>query len=207
MTKPNLYFFGDSFVRWPKPDLHWTLRFEDEYKVHRLGRNGANLEYTALQLGRLPKYEKGDRVVFVLTEYLRNPKWIWGDHYLEFCNQMQAVRSGKERTTTSYVQSLLEVINLRDEWLDKTDPYFTEITDNPKQIIEFFENVNNIIPQFKPVLVTWNHYTKELIPSCTLIAPGTYEPLAEDDYHPGEEGGLVWYNKVKELLDGKKPLI
>ena len=55
MTKPNLYFFGDSFVRWPKPDLHWTLRFENEYTVHRLGRNGANLEYTALQLGRLPK--------------------------------------------------------------------------------------------------------------------------------------------------------
>lgn len=207
MTKPNLYFFGDSFVQWPKPDLHWTLRFRDEYEVHRLGRSGANLEYTALQLGRLPEYKEGDRVVMVLTEYLRNPKWVWGDHYMEFCNHMRAIRTGKERTTTPYIESLLEVINLRDEWLEKTDTYSSEGVDNPKQILEFFENINNIIPKFKPVLVTWNVYTKELIPSATLISPGTYEPVADDDYHPGVEGGKVWYSRVTELLEGKKSLI
>ena len=215
--KPNLYFFGDSFVQWPEPELHWTERFSNEYTVHRMGSSGANFEHTLAQLGTLPQYVDGDRVVVVLTEFARHPKWIWGHHYGEFVDCMGAERANKRRTTIPYVKELMKTLVIRDETFEKRFEEFYQGRDNLGQFWNLLGRMYSLLGNFKPVYMTWNWHTYNMSPlpkdMLTYIDYKEFTSVSEErgekreiDYHPGKEGGRVWYDTCKVLLDNWKPI-
>ena len=215
--KPNLYFFGDSFVQWPEPELHWTERFSNEYNVHRLGSNGSSIEGTIMQLGTLPEYQQGDRVVVVLTEFARNSKWIYGEDYSEFVDCMGAERGGKTRKTTPFVEALIRTLAIRLDMFERRFEGKFLGQDNPGQWFNMLGRLYSLLGDFKPVYLTWNVETKKLstLPDdmLTCIPIGSYTTVSEErgedahvDYHPGKEGGLVWYNICNELLSNWKPI-
>lgn len=223
MIKPNLYCFGDSFVTWPFPEgKHWTDLFSNEYTVHKLGNNGSSNEHIIFQLGNLPKYKPGDRVVMVFTEPMRIPKWTWGKHYGEFTatNPQNRGRKGKdsysdydtvkvlEEVMVRKEEALVEIITKGPEVLHTVKVKAHE-KDTPLEIINFIDNIDNLLADFKPVMVTWSEQMFLLLKSkITPICQGdwtslTQEGIREEDYHPGIEGCKHWHKVIGNLLHKK----
>lgn len=218
--KPNLYCFGDSFVQWPKPEgRHWTNLFENEYKVHRLGKNGAANEHIIFQLGNLPKYKNGDRVVIVLTDHIRLPKWTWGEYYGQFTESNPNRPEGRGENATDVSVRVLEDVMIRKSDLlrplKNSDKALNEVksnrhkADSPIELYNFIDNIDNLIGDFKPIIVTWSANTFELLKSKITPLPQGYwtsidqEGIGEEgvvDYHPGVEGCKFWYKEVNKLL-------
>lgn len=210
--KPRLFFFGDSFVQWHAPSPgHWTERFSDEYNVYRLGSSGASNDAIAGQFGVLPPYQKGDRIVAVLTEPSRLSKWIYCDYYMDYLDNRESLIDGKY-DKKDFVSSLYEVRIRKDELTSSSRrEHYHRYIDNPLQTFNLLGFLYSSLEKYKPVYVTW---CQELIDIdvlgdlVTLISRSTFSTVAEEDpsapshdYHPGIEGGKVWYGRVKHLLD------
>ena len=82
--KSRLFCFGDSFVDWPIPTYHWTSYLSNHYDVYKFGVRGADNVSILFQLGNLPEYKKGDRIIMVFTEPGRLPRRFYGDRKERF---------------------------------------------------------------------------------------------------------------------------
>jgi len=218
----SLYCFGDSFVQWPEPkNAHWTDLFRDEYHVYRMGKNGANNDHIIFQLGNLPKYRDGDRVIIMLTEPARLPKWVWGKHagVLKSDMPVEAIKNDPalfESLKVTGVFNDLKVLKdklLHHQTIDVIKNRKHEM-DDPKEVLNFIDNIDNLIGEFKPVIVTWSFATHKLLvdkinylplESWTSLHQEDYKdrPLKED-YHPGVEGCKMWHKFIKDLLDSSR---
>lgn len=206
-TRPRLFFFGDSFVQWEYPRInHWTERFSEEYQVFRLGCSGSSNEGIVGQIATLPSYLPGDRFVTVLTSPYRLPLWMYptSEGKWDYSNHFNF----KEET----YRDLLSTFELRKKdiitGVNKI-PLFSKI-DNPVQTFNLLGCLYNLHFKYKPVFVTWSSELVKLSflnNFITLIPEDSYTTVSQEenteivDHHPGIEGGKVWYNKIKYLLD------
>lgn len=216
-SKPRLFIFGDSFVQWHLPEVnHWTERFSKEYNVYRLGCSGASNEHITYQLGVLPEYKKGDRIIIVLTEPSRLPKWMWAEEYDKFCKYKQSIKDNKPNNASTFIKQIMKLLVYRDKLIqEKGGQPHEKVIDSPLQVYNMLGMLRGKLKAYKPVYLTWS---TELIKSkllenlVTLIKPGSYSTVADEntnikeDYHPGEKGGKVWYNKAKFELDNWKDI-
>ena len=216
--KPRLFFFGDSFVQWHAPSPgHWTERFSDEYYVHRLGSSGASNDAIAGQIGVLPPFQKGDRIVVSLTEPSRLSKWMYCDYYMDYLdNRVSLIEGNYDKK--DFISALYEVRIRKDELTSSSRrEHYLRYLDNPIQTFNLLGFLHSCLSHYKPVYVTW---CQELIDIgvlgdlVTLIPRSSFSTVAEEDpdapshdYHPGIEGGKVWYNTVKTLLDNWEPKV
>jgi len=212
--KPNLYIFGDSYVKWLRPQLHWTLRFENEYNIHRFGMPGCSNQEIIYQTRYLPKYDRrthtNDRVIFVLTDTARLPKYYWGKHYREFS-------FNGEDTDNEYIKSIIELQHNNVKMVDNKIHYDREGGDryltSPYDFYLWIKMFNSLLRPYNPIYLTWSVNTyntcKELF-KITYIAPEEYTTVTDEtgflidnthyDSHPGEKGGKIWYETAKKLL-------
>jgi hypothetical protein len=219
-SKPRLFFFGDSFIQWHLPNPgHWTERFSDEYEVYRLGSSGASNEAILTQFGILPPFRQGDRIVVCLTEPSRLSKWIYLESYTDWVQNKEALKDStyKERDFTYSVYKIRErKYELLNENVDSgRHPRHHTYIDNPIQTLNMFGFLYKTLQHYKPVYLTWCPEMVEMEPISHLVTRisnkdytnlGQEFNIAEGDYHPGLEGGKVWYKRVKELLEHWKPL-
>ena len=66
-SKPRLFICGDSFVDWDIPTYHWTDYLKEHYDVIILGERGSDNISIIFQLGDLPQYKDGDRIIMGQT--------------------------------------------------------------------------------------------------------------------------------------------
>lgn len=215
--KPNLYCFGDSYIIWERPELHWTLRFEDEYNVHRYGKPGSSNLEIILQTRYLPKFNRrihtNDRVLFVLTDTSRLPKYFWGEHYREFSFSQQT----GEDTDNEYIKSMVELQCHLTSMIDKRVYYrredCTRYESSPYEFYVWLKYLNSLLGHYRPVYLTWSKNTYETckpLIDISYIAPEEYTTVTDEtgyliggthyDSHPGEQGGKIWYETAKKLL-------
>lgn len=206
--KPRLFFFGDSFVQWEKPiKNHWTERFEEEYEVYRLGCSGASNQGICSQIALLPPYREGDRLVVVLTEPTRLPLWMHTDEDGNFDGNSYSnkiIKKNLNEFLKYFMFRMSELLN----FFKNSNKFLT--MENPIQLYNLFGFLYKNLKKYKPIYVTWSDELiklKLLGDLLYLIPKESYTTISQEeknsinDNHPGVEGGKVWYNQVKYLMD------
>jgi hypothetical protein len=217
--KPRLFFFGDSFIQWNLPNPgHWTERFCNEYDVYRLGSSGASNEAILTQLGVLPPFRDGDRIVVSLTEPSRLSKWMYLEEYPNWVKNKDILIQGNYEER-DFTYSIYRVRERKYELLNENVNFLVQprhsYIDNPIQTLNMFGFLYKALQHYKPVYITWCPEMVKMEPISHIITRISFKDYTDigqesnsnvEDYHPGLEGGKVWHKRVKKLLEEWKPL-
>lgn len=198
--KPRLFCFGDSFVDWSVPKHHWTYYLSKHYEVHKFGKFGADNYSILFQLGNLPEYKKGDRVIIVFTEPGRLPRRFYGE------------RKDKFKSTPYMAPEFYEDVNFGKKLhMLKYDEGERWINGERDIEIQFLKNLKLWMDDYNPVFVTWSEYFHKPISdlvSLIQVSSNWDEGYGEErDFHPGPKGCHNMYKILHTLLNIKEPIV
>ena len=191
--KSRLFCFGDSFVDWPIPTYHWTSYLSKHFEVFKFGVFGADNVSILFQLGNLPQYQNGDRIVIVFTEPGRLPRRFYGDRKERFLKTpYMSPNFYKNKDFAENLHQLKSDETLR--WVD-----------GERDIeVNFFRNLKEWLHIYNPVFVTWNeNFIERTSDFVTLIQVSSNfdEGIGDElDFHPGIKGCYDFYSKLHTLL-------
>lgn len=191
--KARLFCFGDSFVDWHLPENHWTDYLSNHYDVHKHGKYGADNYSIIFQLGNLPDYKKGDRIVMVFTHPGRLPRRYYGERKKDYVNELY--NSYHFYKNKSFATNL-DLLRYDEEQRWINSDRFIEV--------KFLKNLKKWLSKYNPVFVTWTEgfhsVTSDFVTyiQCTTNAQ---EGVGEKgDFHPGPKGCYLWYETLYSLL-------
>jgi len=190
--KPNIYICGDSFVDWDLPKTHWIDYLSNHYNVIKLGKYGSDNHSIVYQTGRIPNYQKGDRLIMVFTSPGRFPRRYFGErstnHTIKYLNW-------EWYKDKQFAKKLLDVrLSETEYWLSGTR----------NDEILFLKKLKEFYKQYQPIFVTWNtdfyKMTSDFVEliQVTSIADEGGDP---NDWHPGWIGCYEFYKKLHSLLN------
>ena len=199
MPKPRLFICGDSYVAWDIPAYHWTDYLKEHYDVIILKKGIDNISII-FQLGNLPEYKEGDRLIIYWSDPSRVQHIYWG--------KLKPKRKGK---WFSY-SHIIETDRIPTLKKMKVDRKFLWEKNGLGNEIKFIKKIKDLLFEYKPIYVTWNkdfyHRTKEftdLIQNSTLDDEvGTGE--TKGDWHPGEKGCYDIYKILLNKLGNETPV-
>lgn len=180
--KPKLFCFGDSFVDYDIPKYHWTYYMAHHYELIKFGVRGADNNSIVFQLGDLPEFEFGDRVLIIFTDPSRIPTRFYANGNL---------------------------INRLD--ILKIDEYYRWMNGERDNEIKFFKKLQFFLKDYHPIFVTWNEYfhrcTTDFV-SLIQVSTNWQEGTGEKrDDHPGPKGSYDMYKKLHTLLNVNEPFV
>jgi hypothetical protein len=191
MPKPRLFICGDSFVDWDIPTYHWTDYLKEHYDVIILGERGSDNISIIFQLGNLPQYKDGDRIIM----YWSDPSRIQEIYRGKTNPRIQ----GRWRSNSELIEKD-RIPMIEKMKVDRAIGWEGDILNNE---IKFIKKLKELLFQYNPIYVTWNksfyNRTKEftnLIEVTSLEEEGMGE--VSWDLHPGING---CYDIYKILLD------
>jgi hypothetical protein len=196
----RLFCLGDSFVDWPIPQYHWTYYLSKHFEITKFGKAGADNYSILYQLGNLPEYEEGDRIVIVFTAPGRLIRRYYGDRHDKFLdNPYRAAffykdyNFAKKLETLSYIET--------EKW-----------ENGERQIeINFLKNLKKWLSKYNPIFVTWSDsfhtQTSDFVTLITSTSNWEEKWGEESDFHPGPSGCYHWYKEIHSLLDIKEPIV
>jgi hypothetical protein len=196
----RLFCFGDSFVDWDTPKYHWTYYLSKHYEVHKFGKFGADNYSILFQLGNLPEYTEGDRVIIVFTEPGRLPRRFYGERKDEFkSTPYMAPEFYKDSEFSKKLHML------------KYDEGERWITGERDIEIKFLKNLQIWMKNYNPIFVTWSEYfhksTSDFV-SLIQVTSNWEEGVGEErDFHPGPAGCYEMYKLIYKLLNIKELII
>lgn len=222
--KSNLYIVGDSWVSYKLPAIHWTANLSKEFNVVNLGNPGFSNQQILTRLFEIPNYNKGDRLIIVLTEFSRLN-----------CRDTRLFREfiksnffGKKYLKLFKYEVFPNALSLERHW------HFNEDSKKIRSLVDYFQNLsltpktyssmpssssiinikNLYFKDFNPVFFTWNKNTKEWADYNNLdfihfkeVSSLHEEGIAQEDHHPGQQGCSDLTDFFLELLRSDKGLI
>jgi len=200
MPKPRLFICGDSFVDWDIPTHHWTDYLKEHYDVIILGERGSDNIAIMLQLGNLPPYKDGDRIIIYWTDPARIQKLYLGE--------LKSKRNGRW-WDYSYLFEQDRIPTLQKMKVDRTIGWETDGLGNE---VKFIKKLKDLLSQYKPIYVTWNSFFHEHTKEVTeLIQVSSLDDEVgngetEGDWHPGEQGCYDIYKILLKKLGNELPL-
>lgn len=197
--KPRLFCFGDSFVDWNVPTYHWTYYLSKHYEVHKFGKLGADNYSILFQLGNLPEYKEGDRVVIVFTEPGRLPRRFYGK------------RKDRFDSTPYMTPKFYEDTNFAEKLhMLKYDEGERWVSGERNMEVKFLKKFKKWIDEYDPVFVTWSKYFHKPVSnfvSLIQVTSNWEEGIGDErDFHPGPMGCYDMYKKIYTLLNIKEPI-
>ena len=193
MNKPRLFICGDSWTQYDYyPSFQrWPSYLETHYQVYNFGMVNMDNISIIYQLGNLPKFKKGDRLIIVFTE----PSRVHRKYFVK----------NFEEHKHSWIK-----MDSYDTW-NNTPDYFNKIKVNQSLMwdcgfrndeISFYINLKKLLNKYNPVFTTWSDsfYKKtkdfvELLDVSTIADEGGI-----DDSHPGILGNYQIYCKIMRFL-------
>ena len=192
--KHRLFCFGDSFVDWDIPKKHWTYYLSKHFDVSKFGKYGADNNTILFQLGSLPKYQEGDRIVIVFTEPGRLPRRYYGDRVDTYA----AVKYMSPR----YYQDNRFAEKLHLLKFDESERWANGERDDE---IRFLKQLKGWLSKYKPIFVTWSdqfyNSTSNFV-GLIKVTSNWDEGFGEErDFHPGPKGCYEMYRTIHDLLE------
>lgn len=199
MPKPRLFICGDSFVEWDIPTYHWTDYLKEHYDVIILGERGSDNISILFQLGNLPEYSDGDRIIM-----------YWSDP-----SRIQNLYKGKQKPKIKgrwwKYSHLLEKDRIPTLEKMKVDRIIGWEKNGLGDEVKFIKKVKQLLFNYSPIFVTWNnsfyHHTKSFT---DLIQVSTLNDESGDgevigDWHPGKKGCYDIYKILLNKLGDETP--
>lgn len=200
IDKPRLFCFGDSFVDWPVPSIHWTTYLSNHFQVIKLGKYGADNYSIIFQIGNLPKYEPGDRIVVVFTDPGRLPRRFYGPR-----------RKNYEATPyliPEYYQDIEFSRKLHNLRFEEGNRWVSGERNNE---VMFIKKLKEWLSLYQPVFFTWSSlFHQSTVNSVELIqVTSNFDEGVGDekDFHPGPNGCYSIYRSLHKLLGVNDKLV
>lgn len=198
--KPRLFCFGDSFVDWNVPTYHWTYYLSKHYEVYKFGKLGADNYSILFQMGNLPEYKEGDRVVVVFTEPGRLPRRFYGERKDNFKSTPYMAPEFYKDTDFSKKLHMLKY-DEGERWVN-----------GERDIeIKFLKNLQVWLRDYNPIFLTWSEYFHKPVSdfvSLIQVTSNYEEGIAnEKDFHPGPVGCYDMYKTIHSLLNTNEPIV
>lgn len=150
--KPRLFVFGDSWALdyFKEPFLnskdvekyskhysqfgHWTNHIENFFEVRNFSEGASSIENTIYQLGNLPEYKKGDRIIIIFGAPGRF-SWISDNKDIRYT----IGRKGYPKI-------------LQEQYI-KRHEYWVRTNNNQKK---FIKKLEPWLSQYNPIITSWN---------------------------------------------------
>jgi hypothetical protein len=192
-------FFIDGVLRYierceefPK---HWSDYLAHEYEIFNHGVYGASNESIIYQLGYLPEYRSGDRIVIVFTDPNRMRKMSknYSDRGINRVRDIDYVWSTQPSDLDE--KTLHRLLVSRSESWDKG---------YRQDEIRFISLLKKLLYLYRPVFVSWSE-TFVNIEDVEFIDVRDYSIWIETngeikDAHMSAEGNLKFYQQIKNSL-------
>lgn len=198
--KPRLFILGDSFVDWNIPKNHWTYYLSKHFDIRNFGNAGADNYSIIFQLGYLPKYENGDRILIVFTEPGRLPRRFYG-------------KRKKQYEDTIYMATMFydDYDFAKKLHLLKYDESERWVNGERNIEIDFLKNLKEWLKDYKPIYISWSEHmakpTNGLV-NYFKVSSNFEEGISEErDFHPGPMGCYELYKIVYNLLEIKDEMV
>lgn len=200
MHKSRLFLFGDSFVDWDIPSYHWSDYLKEHYDVNILGERGSDNISIIFQLGKLPEYREGDRIIIYWSDPSRIQKHLMGK------------MKPKQKSRWWHYSDVIDksrIETLEKMKVDRSDGWNASGLENE---LLFIKKLKYILSEYNPIYVTWNNsfYNKtkqftDLVQVSTLHDESG-EGETKGDWHPGEQGCYDIYKILLAKLGNETPL-
>jgi hypothetical protein len=235
MNKPRLFIFGDSwafnyFSKTNKQYLkilphfgnscvenfasrynyfgHWIDHIEYFYEVYSYGFGSASNEQIIYQIGNLPKYKKGDRIIIIFTTPERF-MWVYDKKIIT----MLAAGSIKdkflplERKKDFTRYNTPEIIKLfNEQYIERYDMWNDTSKSFPQKL--FIDFLFVFLSKWKPVFSSWTSDTYSMVESIDPIYltekfTSIYTETGGNckDYHMGISGNYELFKYFSKKLD------
>lgn len=192
--KPRLFCFGDSFVDWDIPKNHWTYYLSKHYDVIKFGKYGADNNSILFQLGSLPEFIEGDRVLMVFTEPGRLPRRYYGDRHDG--TKLIKYMSPRYYRDKEFAEKLHHL-----KW-EEGERWVNGERENE---INFLKKLKSWMSQYKPIFITWSEYfhkpTSDFVELIQVSSNWEEGYSEERDFHPGPKGCYDMYKIIHNLLE------
>ncbi len=151
--KPRLFVFGDSWSLdyFKEPYLnskevkryskfynefgHWTNHMEKFFQVQNFSEGASSIENIIYQLGNLPDFEDGDRIVIIFGSPGR---FIWIENEEDIRYSL-----GKKNSRI-----------LETQYIERTNYWLNKSKDNNQK--KFINKLNILLKKYKPIITTWS---------------------------------------------------
>lgn len=198
--KNRLFCLGDSFVDWPVPTNHWTTYLKAHFEVTKFGKFGADNYSIISQVGLLPSFNEGDRLIIVFSDPGRLPRRYYGERKLPYVNNPYMEPSYYEDEEFSKKLHLLRH-DEGERWINGSRDVE----------IKFFKKLKHLLSSYNPIFFTWNsHFYKSTSDFVELIqvSSNADEGVGDKkDFHPGPLGCYSIYIKLHKLLNVNSPTV
>ncbi len=158
--KPFLGLEGvESFVKYHNYFGHWIDHISYYYDVYSYGVGAATNEQIIFQLGNLPDYQLGDRIVIIFTSPQRF-NWIDDKKKYSFISDGTYLKKlfGWDDKTVKFIEG--QFVERNKWWFD----------DNVnKDEINFINNIPNIYKNWNPIMITWTSDLSDKVKTVDLI--------------------------------------
>ena len=203
--KPKLYICGDSWTDWPLPPSpsHWIDYLEDDFEVIRLGLRGCSNYDIFSQIGNIPSYAEGDRVIVVWTSPSR------------VRNLTESLPVDSNKKNLKWFQRIafptidFNPIRIRrlELWNDLENSYF-------EGEVNFIQKIKvNMLKEFNPLFYTWDEEFwnrtssfVSLFRDIETLHDALPDKITLDDLHPSANGCYSIYKTVHSDLNLITPL-
>lgn len=192
--KPRLFIFGDSFVDWDVPKYHWTYYLTHHYDVQKYGKLGADNYSILFQLGNLPEYQDGDRIIIFFTEPGRLPRRFYGE------------RREKYKDTPYIAPQFFKDVDFGTKLHGLKYDEGERWVDGTRNIeVSFLKNLKLWLSNYSPIYLTWSEYfhkpTSEFTTLIQVSSNYSEGYLDDRDFHPGPKGCYEVYKTCHKLLN------
>lgn len=175
---------------------HWCDLIGDYYDTYNYSEHGCCNEDIIHQLGFIPDYIEGDRIVIIFTNPARY-QWIVNNKKvaLTLGSPWQELMSPKEKEIVD-----IQLVSRDDFWFNTT------LRNNEKQ---FINKIPQIFQKFNPLMLTWYEPLSQSIENVKYIPlDENYTSINQEsgnkygDYHLGLNGNYELFTFIlKELGD------
>lgn len=177
---------------------HWLNHLSSFFEVHSFAIGGSSFEQIIYQLGNLPPFEKGDKLIMLFgipdrfTWYVNN-----GVRNVNLKN-LEIVFNRHPKSPQ--VRKIIE-----DQIVQRNYAWETRQETNNKK---FINSIPVFFEQYSPLLMSWSSFTVEYTEHIHLIGNGPkYTTLEQEsngmckDMHLGVKGNFELFKDIAELLE------
>lgn len=198
MEKSRLFICGDSWVQYSYPEYYkqWTYFLTKHYDVKILGNADADNISITYQIGEIPDYKKGDRIIVFFTD----PARIFRKYFIKETDKKESWLKLDRYTDWNPHPKYFDELKVTQYMLWENDMRYDEIN--------FYRKMKDLLSKWKPIMVTWSDsfYQKTNDFTHFIDASRIKDEGHVDDLHPGIKGHYELYTIMMKLLENNESL-
>ena len=147
----------ESYVSYYDYFGHWIDHMKNFFDVYSYAMGGVSNEQIIYQVGNLPSYQEGDRIIIIFTGVERYV-WVHDKFKYTFCVGSLMTEKIINHNCLNYFEK--QYSERYEYWMDDT------IVNDEKKFLNLFPK---LLFQYNPIIVTWRHELATKVNSIELL--------------------------------------